>query len=360
RNPLAPIRSAVDYIKLTGAAEPGLRRAQEIVERQILLLTRLVDDLLDLSRLNRGRVELRRKPVDLRTVLDDAVEGSRPLIDGASQVLTVEVPEQPLSVYGDLARLSQVFSNLLNNAAKYTPPGGHIKLWASSGAAEVVVRIEDDGVGFAPEAVERIFEMFVQGVGSPEQPQSGLGIGLTLARQLVELHGGRVEAASPGPGRGSTFSVYLPALQPEATAADSDEQTAAAPLASSGARRVLVCDDNEDAAMVLAMLLRTLGHIVHTAHDGLAAVEQTAEFHPEVIILDIGMPRLDGYEAARRIRALPGGADMRLIALTGWGQHKDKLRAREAGFDEHLTKPVDAEVLQRLVADAPRPGDHSH
>lgn len=359
RNPLAPIRSAVDYIRLTGAAEPGLQRAQQIVERQTVLLARLVDDLLDLSRLNRGRIESRREPVNVRLALDDALEGSRLLIDSASQTLTVDVPETPLAVYGDLTRLSQVFSNLLNNAAKYTPPGGQIALSAELRDDQVVVRIADSGVGFAPEAVERIFEMFVQGTASAEQPQSGLGIGLTLARQLVELHGGRIAAASPGPGCGSTFTVHLPALQLDTRPMEPDSRTEdpTAPAPAHGARRVLVCDDNEDAAMVLGMLLRTLGHEVHTVHDGLAAVEQAAEFHPQVIILDIGMPRLDGYEAARRIRALPGGHDLRLIALTGWGQDKDKLRAREAGFDEHLTKPVDAELLQRLVvADAPGVG----
>jgi PAS domain S-box-containing protein len=354
RNPLAPIRSAIDYIKLTSPAEPGMRRAQEIVERQTALLTRLVDDLLDLSRLSRGRVELRREQVDLAIALQDALESCRPLMEGATQEFTVNVPEQTLFVYGDLARLSQVFANLLNNAAKFTPAGGQISLTAGRCDGEVVVRISDTGSGFPAEAAHEIFEMFAQGPSSAERLQSGLGIGLTLVRQLVELHGGRVEAHSPGPGMGSTFTVRLPASKTEAAEAPTPEQTA--PREQHGKRpgreprRVLVCDDNEDAALMLAMLLRSLGHSVHTVHDGLMAVQQTEKLHPEIVILDIGMPRMDGYEAARRIRSLPGGGDIRLIALTGWGQDKDKQRARDAGFDEHLTKPVDGAVLERLVA----------
>jgi len=349
RNPLAPIRTAIDYLKLTGPAEPGLRRAEDIVERQTALLTRLVDDLLDLSRLSRGRVTLRREPMDLRTALQDAVETCQPLIDSAGQTLTVDVPT--LSVHGDLARLSQVFSNLLNNAAKFTPPGGHITLSAHVANGEIAVQVRDDGAGFPPEAAQEIFEMFAQGPSAADQPQSGLGIGLTLVRQLVELHDGRVTAESPGSGRGSTFTVYLPAsaacASVASTAAGSD---AAGAAGGSTPRQVLVCDDNEDAALMLTLLLRTAGHNVSTVHDGVEAVAQAEALQPDVVILDIGMPRMDGYEAARRIRSLPGGSAMRLIALTGWGQDRDKARAREAGFDEHLTKPVDGDVLQRLVA----------
>jgi PAS domain S-box-containing protein len=353
RNPLAPIRSAIDYIKLTAPAEPGLRRAQEIVERQTLLLTRLVDDLLDLSRLSRGRVELRREQVDLAIALQDALEACRPLMEVADQEITVDVPEQTLYVYGDVARLSQVFSNLLNNSAKFTPPGGRISLSARRCGDQVEVRVTDTGSGFTAEAANEIFEMFAQGPSSSDRLQSGLGIGLTLVRQLVELHGGRVEARSPGPGQGSTFTVYLPARQArditsEEQIGPSAEGSVLPPAPAS--RRVLVCDDNEDAALMLAMLLRSQGHSVQTVHDGLSAVQQTESLHPEIVILDIGMPRMDGYEAARRIRALPGGAGIRLIALTGWGQEKDKARARDAGFDEHLTKPVDGDVLERLVA----------
>jgi PAS domain S-box-containing protein len=361
RNPLAPIRTAVDYIKLTGPADPGLRRAEDIIGRQTALLTRLVDDLLDLSRLSRGRVTLRRERIDLRIALQDAVETCRPLIDAADQTLTIDVPPgvtegvspdsngPDLAANGDLARLSQVFSNLLNNAAKFTPPGGHITLSARHVDGEIAVAVQDDGAGFPPEAAQEIFEMFAQGPSPAEQPQSGLGIGLTLVRQLVELHGGRVTAESAGPGKGSTFTVYLPASTPACS-------TGSAPAAASEAappspsRQVLVCDDNEDAAMMLALLLRSAGHSVSTAHDGFEAVAQAEALRPEVVILDIGMPRMDGYEAARRIRELPGGEKVRLIALTGWGQDKDKQRAREAGFDEHLTKPVDGDVLQRLVA----------
>jgi CheY-like chemotaxis protein len=356
---LAPIRSAIDYIKLTGPDEPGLQRAQEIVERQTGLLTRLVDDLLDLSRLSRGRVELRREQVDLGIALQDALESCRPLMENATQKITVTLPEQPLFVYGDLARLSQVFSNLLNNAAKFTPPGGRIDLAAGHCDGEVVVRISDTGSGFPAEAANQIFEMFAQGPSSAERLQSGLGIGLTLVRQLVELHGGRVVAQSPGPGKGSTFTVYLPAsaaeaARPPATAPNAAPERTRAERRDAAAgrepRRVLVCDDNEDAALMLAMLLRSLGHDVHTVHDGLTAVQDTEKLHPEIVILDIGMPRMDGYEVARRIRDLPGGSGIRLIALTGWGQDKDKQRAREAGFDEHLTKPVSGDVLERLVA----------
>jgi PAS domain S-box-containing protein len=368
RNPLAPIRTAIDYIKLTGPAETGLRRAEDIIERQTALLTRLVDDLLDLSRLSRGRVALRREPVDLRIALQDSVETCRPLIDSAGQTLTVEGHSDPgtagqdgpaLIAHGDLARLSQVFSNLLNNAAKFTPPGGHITLSARPVDGEIVVVVRDDGAGFPPEAAQEIFEMFAQGPASAEHPKSGLGIGLTLVRQLVELHGGRVTAESDGPGKGSTFTVYLPASTaacgtsaPNAgeAARPSEDSTPSEATISAVSRRVLVCDDNEDAAMMLALLLRSAGHHVSITHDGVEAVAQTEALRPEVVILDIGMPRMDGYEAARRIRELPEGRTVRLIALTGWGQDKDKARAREAGFDEHLTKPVDGDVLQRIVA----------
>jgi len=349
RNPLAPIASAVHYLQLKGAADPDVRNAYAIIERQTRHLARLVDDLMDVSRISRGRIQLQREQVNMADVVAHAVEASRSLIENARHTLELSVPDTPLYVEGDPVRLTQIVGNLLNNAAKYTPPGGRIELHVESTEHEVYVRVRDTGIGMSKETLGRIFEMFTQADGSSERARGGLGIGLALSQRLARLHGGFIEAYSEGEGRGSTFTFRLPRQE-----ADTIEPTvpAAPTRAATTSRRVLAADDNVDAAESLAALLQAFGHIVQTAHDGVEAVQAAQRFHPEVAFLDIGMPRLDGYEVARRIRALPGGESVRLIALTGWGQEEDRQRARDAGFDHHLTKPVDPAALQRLLEGA--------
>jgi PAS domain S-box-containing protein len=353
RNPLAPVRNAVQVLRLKGPDVPELRWSRDVIERQVSHLTRLIDDLLDISRITRNRLELRPQRVELAEVVQGAVETSRPLIEQCRHELTVALPPEPVYLFGDLIRLAQVFMNLLTNAAKYTEPGGRIWLTAEAasppdGRPEVVVRVKDTGVGIPADKLPRLFEMFFQVDGSIERSQGGLGIGLSLVRRIVELHGGRVEARSDGPGRGSEFLVTLPTLADAATdgaaAADDPEQPATAP------KRLLVVDDNPDAAESLALLLRLGGHEVHTAHDGQAGVDLARRLRPDVVILDLGLPKLDGLAACRRIREQPWGRDMLLVALTGLGQEEDRQRTREAGFDAHLVKPVDYEALTRLLA----------
>jgi PAS domain S-box-containing protein len=349
RNPLAPIRNAAQVFRLLGPADPNLQRAREMIERQVQQLTRLVDDLLDVSRITRGKIALHKEPVDLATVIARAIETSRPVIDARRHELTVTLPRAPLRLAADATRLAQVFSNLLNNAAKYTREGGHIALTVEPHPGEAVVRIRDNGMGIPADLLPQLFELFIQGDRSLARSEGGLGIGLTLVKNLVEMHGGRVEARSDGRDKGSEFVVRLPTLEMNpASAAESGEgEPSSSP--PSPCRRVMVVDDNVDVADSLAMVLRAWGHEVHALYDGLAALSTVEQLRPEIILLDIGLPQMDGYEVARRLRACSVMRDVLLIALTGYGQEEDRRRAKEAGFDVHLTKPADPRKLQELL-----------
>jgi PAS domain S-box-containing protein len=338
RNPLAPLRSALEVLRLRSAGDEDVRT---MMERQVSHLVRLVDDLLETSRISRGLLELRREPVEVTDMLRSAVESAEPLVRELGHRLELDLPSEPLWLRGDPVRLAQTFANLLNNAARYTPRGGNIWLRATrENNAAVCVSVRDSGAGFTLEAQARLFEMFSRGEGS-----SGLGIGLALVRKLVEMHGGSVEAHSEGEGRGAEFLVRLPLDRAPASAG------AKTVHADGSTYRVLVADDNRDAAASLAMLLRALGNEVSVAGDGIEAVQAMHNFRPHVVLLDIGMPRLDGYGAAREIRRHPLGRDIRLVALTGWGQEEDRRRAREAGFDAHLVKPAELDALRRVLAE---------
>ena len=345
RNPLAPLRNSLELVRLAG----GRVEAQTLtrMDRQLNQLVRLIDDLLDVSRIASGKLELRKERIELAAVVEAAVETSRPVIEGLRHTLTVEVP-LGIVVDADRIRLAQVFSNLLSNAAKYTQPGGEIRLIASQRDGEAVVRVEDSGVGIPADMLTGVFELFAQVDRSLERSQGGLGIGLTLATRLSEMHGGNIQAESHGEGRGSTFTVRLPAVG-ALPASSSNPGEAAEKGGAAARRRVLVADDNEDSALSLAELLELKGNDVQTASNGLEAVERAEVFRPDVIVLDIGMPMLNGYDVARKIREKPWGGDVRLIALTGWGQEEDKRRARESGFDHHLVKPVDVGALETLL-----------
>jgi PAS domain S-box-containing protein len=352
RNPLAPLRNALQILRLSpdGAAQ---EQARALMVRQLEQMVRLVDDLLDVSRIGQGKLELRREHVALAAVVQSAVETSRPLIEHMGHELTVALPDAPVLVDADPTRLAQVFANLLNNAAKYTDRGGHIRLTAGRQGGDVVVSVQDTGIGIAADQLPGLFQMFSQGERALERSQGGLGIGLTLVKRLVEMHGGRIEAHSDGPGRGAEFVVRLPAARdapgPEVAAARLEPAAPPAPL------RILIVDDNQDHTDSLAMLLRILGHDTRTAYDGRAGLEAAGEFRPGVILLDIGLPKLNGYEACRRLREQAWGKDVVIIAVTGWGQEEDRRRSLEAGFDHHLVKPVDPQDLLRLLAEL-RPG----
>jgi CheY-like chemotaxis protein len=311
-------------------------------------MVRLVDDLLDLSRISRGKIELRKERIDLSKALQSAIETSHPLIEESGHQLEVALDPQPMPIDADLTRLAQVFLNLLNNSAKYTAPGGRIWLSSAREGDTAVVRVRDSGVGIPPQMLGQIFEMFTQVERSLERAQGGLGIGLTLVRRLVEMHGGGVEAKSEGLGTGSEFIVTLPlesSVQPTLALLKPDGESSS----NRKKYRILVVDDNEDAANSLAMLLRMKGHDVRTAFDGIGAVDVAAIYKPDVILLDVGLPRLNGFDAARRIREGDHGKDVVLIALTGWGHAEDRRRSKEAGFDHHLVKPADPQVLESVL-----------
>jgi PAS domain S-box-containing protein len=348
RNPLAPLRTGLHLLRLAGPDRATAEQALAVMERQLAQMVRLIDDLMDLSRITRGKLRLRKERVDLADVVRSAVETARPLIETSAHRLAVALPPEPVWLDADPTRLAQVLANLLNNAAKYTERGGDISLTAARAEGEVVVSVRDTGIGIAAEHLPRLFEMFSQAAPALERSQGGLGIGLALVEGLVEMHGGTVAAKSEGPGKGSELVVRLPVADASPVPAPS-VPGGERPGASLG-RRVLVADDNRDAADSLATMLRLAGHEVHAAHDGQEAVEAAAWFRPEVALLDIGMPRLNGYEAARRIRELPWGKGVVLVAVTGWGQEEDRRRAREAGFDHHLTKPADPAAIERLLA----------
>ena len=349
RNPLAPIRNGLELIRLRHANGAVLEQASNIMDRQLAQMVRLVDDLLDVSRITREKLDLHLERVELSIVLRNAVETSRPLIEAHQHELTVSQSPDVVFLNADTTRLAQVFSNLLNNAAKYTRPGGRIVLETEKLSDWVEVRVRDNGTGIPKEMLGRIFEMFAQVGRALERSQGGLGIGLTLAKRLVEKHGGTIEAHSDGLGTGSEFVVRLPTADVnDVSAPTSNGQEPAGAIAS---RRILVADDNIDSANSLGMMLEVTGHQVRTAHDGAEAVRFAEEFRPDVAILDIGMPKLNGYDAAQRIRREDWGKAIVLIALSGWGQEEDKRRSREAGFDSHLTKPVDFKTLRNLLID---------
>ncbi len=353
RNPLAAISNAVHVLRREGSDGQAVQAASEMLERQVGQVARLVDDLLDMSRITQGKIELRKGQVELAPILDQAVEAARAPYEGRSQELTVTRPSEPVYLQADAARLAQVVGNLLSNASKFTDDGGHIWLSAERDVDQAVIRVRDSGVGIAAEEVPRLFDMFTQVDTSRERSRDGLGIGLTLVKALVEMHGGTVQARSEGLGHGSEFVVRLPTLA-EAPRPEPRKAGGVAPKAAR--RRVLIVDDNEDGAESLAMLLQLGGHETHTAHDGLQAMEAAERLRPDVVLLDIGLPRLNGYEVCRRIREQPWGRDLILVAVTGWGQQEDRRLSREAGFDTHIVKPVDPEGLLGLLASLPSGG----
>jgi PAS domain S-box-containing protein len=351
RNPLAPIRNGVQIFKLRATSDELLQRTARMLDRQMAHLVRLVDDLLEMSRITHGKLELRMQRLHLAEVLARAIEASRVFVDAKGHELSVNVLTEDIEVYGDPDRLVQVFTNLLANSAKYTDSGGRITIALSRSERDAKVEVHDTGIGIPVQALANVFEMFSQVDSNRGRSGEGLGIGLALARTLVEMHGGTVRAASEGRGKGSTFTVCLPLASSIGTRNVPMGEPVANEVSSQGRkRRVLVVDDNEDAAQTLAMLLQMDGHIVKTAADGEQAVAAANEFDPDIIFMDLGMPRMDGLQATQAIRDLPGGRRSRIVALTGWGQEHDVRRTRSAGMDHHLTKPVDPESLSKLMA----------
>jgi CheY-like chemotaxis protein len=317
-----------------------------MIERQVAHLVRLVDELLDMARIGRGRITLKRERLELERVISHGLEPVRPVIESRRQTLTVSLPTAPVWISGDFVRLGQIVTNLVNNAAKFTPEGGHIQIDATANQGQAVIVVRDTGVGIEAQLLPRIFDMFVQGERSLDRSEGGMGIGLTLARQLTELHQGRIEAHSEGPGKGTVFTVSLPCISEVASAASAPTVSKAAPIR---ACRVLVVDDNADAAESLAMLLQISGHETRVVTEAAQVVSASAEFMPQVAVLDIGLPGINGYELARQLRQQPGHAEVVLIALTGYGQSQDRKRAAEAGFDYHFVKPVDPGELEAAI-----------
>ena len=348
RGPLAPLRSTLEIIKRTGDTGNGVDETVDTMDRQLGQLVRLVDDLLDVSRITHNKLALSKERVDLARIIGHAVEASLPLAESLGHQLKVTLPSGPIYLEADPARLAQVFGNLLNNACKYTPPGGRISVTAEQAGSEVLVKVNDTGVGIPSDRLTSVFEMFTQIEQSGEGSRGGLGLGLTLVKRLVEMHDGSVSAHSEGHGTGSEFVVRLPVMStpPLSKGVLPESMPAAKP------RRILVVDDNTDAASSLAMLLKISGNEAHTANEGLEAIEVAEAFRPDVVLLDIGMPNLDGLEVCRRIRAQPWGRDMLMIALTGWGQEEDRRKSKDVGFDHHLVKPVDFPSLVKLLAES--------
>ncbi|MFL6193937.1 MAG: ATP-binding protein [Thermoanaerobaculia bacterium] len=355
RNPLAPIRNAVELMRQVETVDPTFQPSREMVERQVKHLARLVDDLLDVSRITHGSIRLRKEVVDLGAIVQRAVDGVRPLIESRGHELEVELPDEPVRLEADPTRLEQVISNLLNNAAKYTMPNGHIWLTACREGDDALVRVRDTGIGVPPDVLDRVFEPFVQqNEESLARSEGGLGVGLTLVRSLVEMHGGRVDAHSAGLGQGSEFVIHLPARLP---AEAEMPAPAASPAAPARPLRVMVVEDNIDAAESLVSLLRLWNHDVSVAHDGPAALDVARVHQPEVVLLDIGLPGLDGYQVARRLRDELGLDHTLLVAMTGYGQPEDRRRSQEAGIHHHFVKPVEPLVLRNLLAGAALPPD---
>jgi signal transduction histidine kinase/CheY-like chemotaxis protein len=353
RNPLAPLLTGLHLLRLSGGQDPTIGRMTDVMERQITHLVRLVDDLLEVSRITRGVIDVQREPVELGALLRSAVETTRQMFESARHRLSVELPDAPIMISGDAVRLTQVFSNLLTNAAKYTDAGGRVSLVARRRHGQAVVSVRDNGIGISATHLKSVFEMFMQVDRSNRRAQGGLGIGLTLVRSLVQMHGGSVEAHSAGLGKGSEFVVTLPVIDSGAA----NDTRADTPLPEFAERRILVVDDNRDAADTLAMLLETLGADVEVAYGGSMALDMLPRFAPDTVLLDIGMPEIDGYEVARRIRLEPRYERVMLVALTGWGQDQDYRLSQTAGFDHHLVKPPDIDELRTALARGPRTAD---
>lgn len=350
RNPLGALSNVVQVLHLHGANDSTCGQVHAILERQVQHMARLLDDLLDVSRITLGKIELHKEPVDLIVAVAHAIETTRPFIEARRHELEVSLPAEPVWLEADPTRLEQILINLLNNAAKYTEPGGHIWLTAEREGDEGVLRVRDSGVGISPELVRRVFDLFMQGDRSPDRSQGGLGIGLTLVRSLAEMHGGGVQVCSAGLGQGSEFAVRLPAMPARVDSMVSDARSVDPERETrTSRRRILVVDDNVDAAKMLAMLLEMWGHQVWVAHDGPAAIEVAMSYRPAVVLLDIGLPRMDGYELARRLRQQVGLSEAMLVALTGYGHEEARRRSQEAGFDHHLVKPIGSGELRRLL-----------
>lgn len=351
RNPLEPILRSVEYLRLQGPDVPDLTDAQNVIERQVVHMRRLIDDLMNVARITQGKFGIKKETVLLADLVSTALETARPLLDKHGHRLSLSLPDQPLYLDADPVRISQVFANLIGNAAKYGDGVGNIKVSAvaesapDNAAGTLVLKVEDDGIGIEPDQLDRIFEMFVQLDENFPRSGRGLGIGLTLVKSIVEMHGGSIRAFSEGPGHGSTFVARLP-LSSAKAAANSGSGRDRQPAAK---HRVLVVDDHPDSALGLSRLLAVQGHETHTAVDGHSALEQVAEFGPDIVLLDIGLPDIDGYETCRRIRTLPGGDKILIVAITGWGQDDDKRAALAAGFDSHLTKPLDSAALAEIL-----------
>ena len=346
RNPLAPIRFALESLK-TDAPPATVRRAGEVIDRQVRQLVRLVDDLLDVSRITANKIQLRREPQELGRLMTTAVESIMPLAIAADQQLDVQMPPKPIHVDGDGARLVQIFANVLNNAVKFTPRSGRIWFTAEQQSTEAVVRIRDTGIGIAPDVLPRVFDMFQQAAPILERTVGGLGIGLTLARRLVDMHAGRILISSAGPDQGTEVEIRLPIIP-----VHSAEAIVAEPQTGVGANRnlrVLIVEDNLDAAEMLQLLVSQMGHLTKVAHDGATAITSATQFAPDVVLLDIGLPVMNGYAVVRALRALPQFLNVHIAAVTGWGQEEDRRKAREAGFDSHFTKPLSPEVLHDLL-----------
>jgi signal transduction histidine kinase len=352
RNPLAPILTAVQLLEFNENADPRLKRAREVIERQVRHQARLIDDLLDVSRITSGKLALRMEPHNLKAAIAYAVERALPSIDAKGQELRVDLPDAPLPVEADLVRMEQILTNLLTNANRYTDAGGTIWLTVARVDGEAIVRVRDTGIGIPAGQLSRVFELFTRGEMAPQYHQGGLGLGLALVKHLVELHGGTVEATSAGPGKGSEFSVRLPLVAEQTTPL---ERCLGATVRDRprAERRIILVEDNADACAMLAELLELLGHEVLSAASAETALALAAESNSDVFVIDIGLPGMDGYELARRLRGLPGGERALLIAITGYGSAEEKEAARKAGFDAHLTKPTDLDELQRLLMIAP-------
>jgi CheY-like chemotaxis protein/anti-sigma regulatory factor (Ser/Thr protein kinase) len=348
RNPLAPIRNAAEVMRRIAPADAGISWAREVVERQVTHLAQLVDDLLDVSRITQGKISLKKEPVELGKVIQHSIETARSLIDARRHHLVVNVPSTPIWVHGDFARLSQVIGNILNNGAKYTSEGGRIELSASADRGEAIITVRDNGIGIDGKLLPHVFELFTQGERSLDRSQGGLGVGLTVVQRLVELHLGRVEVKSEGIGKGSLFRVVLPCIS-EVPQAQTGEILARIDISRAG-KRVLVVDDNIDAAESIAVFLRLEGHEVRTVSDGPQALAIAQVFAPHVAVVDIGLPGMNGYEVAGRLRQQSAEAAPLLIALTGYGQKEDRIRSVEAGFDHHFVKPADPRTIQSAIA----------
>ncbi|WP_229463903.1 ATP-binding protein [Massilia sp. 9I] len=354
RNPLAPIRNGLEVLRISEGQPAATAKVRAMMERQVGQMVHLVNDLLDIARVSTGKVVLKVERITLQAVVASAVETSLPLLEAAHHTLQLRMPEQAVWLDVDLVRMSQVLSNLLSNAAKYTPGAGRIAVEAELEGGEVLIRVSDTGIGIAPEAIASIFDMFTQVERSLDRSKGGLGIGLSLVRHLVALHGGTVGAESRGPGQGSSFTVRLPVAQAVAAPPPAPAATAADPGIQAQGLRILLVDDNTDAADSLASLLEAAGHTVCTVYDGGEALRLAPSFAPDLAFLDIGMPGMDGYQTARALRALPQLDGLRLAALTGWGAAEDRVRSREAGFDHHLLKPASPEQLAQLLSFTPR------